>query len=794
MASTKPDILPQMVTTPVKGALRAIVLWLDCPTAIGPQPDTAALPEAIASGGNLAVLTATVMGPGLDTMISEALAALDRARQQARESGARLYLMAASVGAVVLLETLRRSPAGVSGAALINPILDTGPFGFRNAAITDGSGPSVSPMSAWQNEEPASRSFKLLIVQGRADQVAPANAARRFAEGWGTGKIRLVEVANEGHLSLMSPGNAGRVAALVRDLALRAWRPKTTYLPKGTSLLYGIGAQKAGTSWLFDYLKDHPDCHVPELKELHYFDVLYGDKEEAHRDRQLDLIRETVARLSPPFDAQDGRELEKVATWARHLRIYADGPRVFRRYVQYLSHGRQDEKLLTDITPSYMTLDAETFRTMDRVGPAKFLFILRDPVDRLWSQIRMDVANEGDGLSPDAFEAACAARATQMCGTGQVSRIPRADYDRTLRELEWAIPADRIKYVFHEPTFSQSTLDEICDFAEIARKSVPPTRSDLRGRDATLPSEIESLLHEALAPQYRAMAARFGALPESWRREPTPRLSRQINSAPLPRRAKGANGPTIAFLHIPKTAGMSVISEIRRIVGEKASSPITLHTQANRGRQMPEGYRFYAGHLDWEEVDSLPNDRFVFTVLRDPKERIASFYFYSLREAQKCSAEELQSPERTNMRLISTLSADEYFFGGTPEWQRFIRDQYDNFYCTYLATRKMRASARMEGLSTDERLRLALRNVDKIDRIYMVDDLGPLEADLGAVLGSPVRLRKNFKNAGPKAGQTSRWAELAARFEKDDSLRRLEQFAVHDDALVRALGFGGKDG
>ncbi len=33
-----------------------------------------------------------------------------------------------------------------------------------------------------------------------------------------------------------------------------------------------VGAQKAGTSWLYQQLEPHPDFWMPPVKELHYFD------------------------------------------------------------------------------------------------------------------------------------------------------------------------------------------------------------------------------------------------------------------------------------------------------------------------------------------------------------------------------------------------------------------------------------------------------------------------------------------------------------------------------------------
>ena len=32
-----------------------------------------------------------------------------------------------------------------------------------------------------------------------------------------------------------------------------------------------IGAEKAGTTWLYDRLRRHPDIFMPDVKELHYF-------------------------------------------------------------------------------------------------------------------------------------------------------------------------------------------------------------------------------------------------------------------------------------------------------------------------------------------------------------------------------------------------------------------------------------------------------------------------------------------------------------------------------------------
>lgn len=258
-------------------------------------------------------------------------------------------------------------------------------------------------------------------------------------------------------------------------------------------------------------------------------------------------------------------------------------------------------------------------------------------------------------------------------------------------------------------------------------------------------------------------------------------------SAPRPDPA-GAK-PVVVFLHIPKTAGQSVHRGMVEAIGEAAVSPVRVHSQAEPGAaQFPPGYRLYSGHIDWDALDTLPPDRFVFSVLRDPLERIASFYFYLRSQAATLDAAELARPERTGMRRILECSAEEYFFGGDAGWQRFVRDHYDNNYCAYFATRKLRGRAALDGLPEAEILARALAGAQGIDRVYGIDELDALEADLARVLGRRPRISGRVVNAGPGARATPRWPQLRALIPDPEKRARLEGFAALDMALMRRLG------
>src|ERR1700676_4637332 len=57
-----------------------------------------------------------------------------------------------------------------------------------------------------------------------------------------------------------------------------------------------IGAQKAGTGWLYEQLRAHPDFWMPPVKELHYFDRLPETGGSAPH-RSLPFPRKTEDRM-----------------------------------------------------------------------------------------------------------------------------------------------------------------------------------------------------------------------------------------------------------------------------------------------------------------------------------------------------------------------------------------------------------------------------------------------------------------------------------------------------------------
>lgn len=243
----------------------------------------------------------------------------------------------------------------------------------------------------------------------------------------------------------------------------------------------------------------------------------------------------------------------------------------------------------------------------------------------------------------------------------------------------------------------------------------------------------------------------------------------------------------LVFLHIPKTAGQTVHMELEQKLGAQTVSPIRLHTQVkHEADQYPAGYRLYSGHLDWRDLSVVPEPRFVFTVLRDPLERLASFYFFLQRQAYDASAALLASGRGKAMREILARTPSDFFLGGGRNWNTWVRDHFDNFQTNYLATGQVRGRRRLADMAPDTLIDLALKNSQKIDAIYTTQTLSRLEKNLTPDLGERPVFQSRRANAAPSMNEELRWPQLAALLGSDAD--HVATFGQTDQKLIERLG------
>lgn len=279
------------------------------------------------------------------------------------------------------------------------------------------------------------------------------------------------------------------------------------------TLLFCVGAAKAGTSWLHRQLRAHPDCHLRTIKELHYFDTL----ESGGFDRQIEIHRQRVlavadAAVRPEVAARRRRD---AAEWLGVLQKRQHDPEA---YLGYLMHGLRGRRLVADMTPAYGLLPVDRLRQMVEVVPdTRFLFILRDPLARLWSHVRM-LASRRAAARPSAdMSVLTRAALSRVLKGDDPEAASRGDYAQSVVRLREAVPERRLLVLFQEEMMSEPGFARLCRFSGIEPRG--DAQFDARVNEGSwldLPDPLRARALAYLAPQYDFVAREFGPLPAGW--------------------------------------------------------------------------------------------------------------------------------------------------------------------------------------------------------------------------------------------------------------------------------------
>jgi hypothetical protein len=270
----------------------------------------------------------------------------------------------------------------------------------------------------------------------------------------------------------------------------------------------GIGGQKCGTTWLADYLFSHPQVLPNPVKEMHVFDALFvSQRARALAKRRM---KQNVKRL-----AGSGRDPSGVAERAasRELLAMYRAPvdEVVARYRDYFARRvRPTDRLFGEITPAYALLPPEGFAAILQAYPAaRFVFLIRDPVDRFWSAVRqawkmmpeLDVHTGIDtALDHDLY-------------------VARSSYHHTLEALRDQVDDGAQLVAFYEDLFgpdSRVHLRRITDFLGIDYIEGDLDSYANRGVETEMPPERIEEMAGTFEPTYRYVAERYAPLPERW--------------------------------------------------------------------------------------------------------------------------------------------------------------------------------------------------------------------------------------------------------------------------------------
>lgn len=281
------------------------------------------------------------------------------------------------------------------------------------------------------------------------------------------------------------------------------------------TLLFGLGATKAATSWVHGYLARHPDCHLRAIKELHYFDCVESGRFGYQLRQQVRRMRRLAAAVADGQHASR-KALRDVRAWNQVVKRQAEDPAA---YLAYLTDGIGAGRLVADITPAYAELPEARLRAMAGLLPdVRFLYILRDPVARFWSHVRMVARRSLPLATPEAGVATILDRVL----SGEPSEIPRrSDYAGALARMAAAIAPERLMVVFQDALLTVPGIADLCRFLGITPHPANLAQRVHAGVEVPMTGVQRARIAAFLAPQYEFVARTLGPLPDSWRRDGT---------------------------------------------------------------------------------------------------------------------------------------------------------------------------------------------------------------------------------------------------------------------------------
>ena len=274
----------------------------------------------------------------------------------------------------------------------------------------------------------------------------------------------------------------------------RSQRPPIAYF-------LGVGAQKAGTTWLHDQLRLHPEIALPRLKELHYFDSVYPTR-SGHRfgRRFVRATRNALAQQRPDLAVQSLDLLD----------LIFGPPRAYRKFLS--AEGTESTRMAGEICPGYAASTLEGFRAMRELLEPRIIYVLRDPLDRYWSQVRHH--HRGD----DRADLDQRLKQTYASIIDNGPAWDRCDYPTTLSLLDEVFDPERVLVLFYEELFTQETLSRVARFLGVSPVwTWDLSRVSNQGLDHAMPPPPPRVM-DRLGPVYDSVRARFGdAVPSRWR-------------------------------------------------------------------------------------------------------------------------------------------------------------------------------------------------------------------------------------------------------------------------------------
>jgi len=251
-----------------------------------------------------------------------------------------------------------------------------------------------------------------------------------------------------------------------------------------SKIVLGAGAMKAGTTFLFNILSKHPGLFLTPEKELHFLAHMYGldyGAMSAIRKQEALLGRDYFARPLGEVLSMDFRRARLAAVMRGRYRRLADAqgvrdivlwyaekylePVVDWSWVEGIYQGAQPHQWLCEFSNYNAFASPAAWADLkNNFADIKVIYIVRNPLDRLWSHIKFDRR-----YGPDDFDDLTVETVSKYLSDPHI--CAHGDYKTVLKKLYGEIGKDSVlvidfNHLTERPLQICSQLETFLDIGE----------------------------------------------------------------------------------------------------------------------------------------------------------------------------------------------------------------------------------------------------------------------------------------------------------------------------------------
>lgn len=260
-----------------------------------------------------------------------------------------------------------------------------------------------------------------------------------------------------------------------------------------------IGAQKAGTTWLHRNLEKNPCLWMADFKECQFFNSVHEPRHRSWSGGHVRKICVRHIRREIASGKANFRSIERYAKLGQAGFMFTD-----EWYRLIFTHPAAQGKITGDITPEYSAMPKSGIEhALRMLGPVPVIYLIRDPVARGLSHVKMRVSRKKLAIP----------QVDWIAEVNDWNTLNRGDYKSAIPLWESVWPREKILYIpfgriRSEPERVMADVENFLGIDTVAYSGLED--EVFKGPEIEIPPEAVDAMHRVMAGQAEFLGERFG--------------------------------------------------------------------------------------------------------------------------------------------------------------------------------------------------------------------------------------------------------------------------------------------